>query len=273
MVTKIVAILNITPDSFSDGGKYNSPQNALKQLKKLLQEGADMIDIGAESTRPGHIPVTAEEEWQRLENILPQIIQEVKTFNKKNNKKVTTSIDTRNFETAKKSYELGIDIINDVDGLIDDRTIDFIAQNNITTILMHNLAIKPVKGVLVNEHTNMTLEILKWARKKVNYLQKKGVKRSQLIFDVGIGFGKTPLQSIRILKNINAYRSLALPLYVGHSKKRFLKEVDFSAYHKKTEEFSSEQKTLVVSKYLIDQEIEYLRVHDAAGHKKLLDKS
>lgn len=267
--TKIVAILNITPDSFSDGGKYNNPNTAIEQLKILLRDGADMIDIGAESTRPGHIPISPQEEWQRLEHILPQVIVEVKRFNQEHHTNITTSIDTRHYETAKKAYEMGVDLINDVDGLIDERTIDLIAQHNIPTILMHNLAVKPVPNILVNEHTNLTLEIIRWARKKITSLQQRGVKRSQLIFDVGIGFGKTQTQAIRILKHINAYRSLGLPLYVGHSKKRFLDEIDFGAYQKKGQILNREDKTLIISNYLIEQDVDYIRVHDVASHRQL----
>ncbi|MBU6338473.1 MAG: dihydropteroate synthase [Rickettsiales bacterium] len=318
MPTKIVGILNITPDSFSDGGKFTSLDNAITHLKEMLNDGADMIDIGAESTRPGFTPVSTEEEWKRLEKILPAITSEVKNFNQKTGKKVTTSIDTRHFETAKKAFENGVDIINDVDGLIDDRTIEFIAKNNITTILMHNLSVPAVEGTLINRHLNLTDEIIKWAQEKISYLMQKGVKKSQLIFDVGIGFGKDSLQSIRILKNIDAFRVLGLPLYVGHSKKSFLDAIDFSemgelepvpklftsdrrlfcADDKK--QFSSDMqlseenfpksdaskeprdeakssllpcvvweqppdranKTLVISKYLIKKNVDFIRVHD-----------
>jgi dihydropteroate synthase len=259
MHTKLVGILNITPDSFSDGGKFNSPDNAIPHLKTLLEDGADMIDIGAESTRPGFTPVDVKEEWRRLEIILPQIVLEVKNFNQKTGKNVTTSIDTRHFETAKKSYELGVDIINDVDGLIDDRTIELIAENNITTILMHNLKVPPIDNVIINKHINLTDEILKWAESKISYLEKKGVKKSQLIFDVGIGFGKDALQCIRILKNIDSFRVLGLPLYVGHSRKSFLKAINFCD---KNNPLNNDQKTQIISKYLSAKNIDFVRIHD-----------
>jgi len=247
MLTKIVGILNITPDSFSDGGKFNSFDDALNHLKQMLEEGADMIDIGAESTRPGFTPVEEKEEWRRLEKILPEIIFEVKKFNQK---------------TAKKSHKLGVDIINDVDGLIDDRTVELIAKKNITTILMHNLPVPEVKGALINKHINLTNEIIKWAQEKISYLEKKGVKKSQLIFDVGIGFGKDALQSIRILKNIDAFRILGLPLYVGHSKKSFLDAINFSDFHLPNENYDKAKKTLIVSKYLAKKNVDFIRVHD-----------
>lgn len=270
MTTKLVGILNVTPDSFSDGGKFNSVENAISHLKKMLSDGADMIDIGAESTRPGFTPVSIEEEWKRLQELLPQIIHEVQKFNQQNNKKVTTSIDTRHFETAKKAFEIGVDIINDVDGLIDDRTVDFIAQNNITTILMHNLKVPAIEENLINKHLNLIAEIIKWAKEKISYLEKRGVKKSQLIFDVGIGFGKNSLQSIRILKNIDEFRVLELPLYVGHSKKSFLEAIDFSEI---AESLDRSEKTLIISNYLIKKNIDFIRVHDVEKNKFLIQNS
>lgn len=256
--TKIVGILNITPDSFSDGGKFDAFDAALNHLKKMLEEGADVIDIGAESTRPQATPIKALEEWRRLEKILPTIISEVKKF-----PKVLTSIDSYHFETIKKSHDLGVDIINDVSGLVDERIIEFIAEKNITTILMHNLAIHANPDLIVNQHLSINDEILNWAREKISALEKKGVKKSQLIFDPGIGFSKDAQQSIRILKNIDAYRILDLPLYVGHSKKSFLDALKIDG--------DRAQKTLLISKFLAEKNIEFLRVHDVKENKKALE--
>lgn len=270
MVSRIVGILNITPDSFSDGGKFSSFDAAIFQLKKMLEDGADVIDIGAESTRPKATPIDAKTEWQRLEKILPAVLLEVKKFNKKNNKKIQTSIDSYHFETIKKSHELGIDIINDVSGLIDEKIIEFIAEKNITTILMHNLSVPTNPDLVINPYLNVVEEILNWAREKISYLEKKGVKKSQLIFDVGIGFGKNAKQSIRILKNIDAFRVLGLPLYVGHSKKSFLDEVDCSDSSSDKKDLNRAAKTLIISKYLAEKNIEFLRVHDVKENLKIL---
>ena len=264
---KLVGILNITPDSFSDGGKFNSFEGALNHLRELLKDGADIIDIGAESTRPKSTPISDEEEWKRLEKILPRIISEVKIFNKTSNRKVQTSIDSYHFQTIKKSHELEIDIINDVSGLIDDKIIDLIAEKNITTILMHNLAIAANPSLIVNKNLNITEEILRWASTKIDYLTKKGVKKSQLIFDPGIGFAKDAAQSIRILKNIDAYRVLNLPLYIGHSKKSFLDAVNCSDFSENKKDLNRAEKTLVISKYLMKKGVDFIRVHDVKEHK------
>jgi dihydropteroate synthase len=255
MVTKIVAIMNLTPDSFSDGGKFNSLASALKHLQKIIVQGAAIIDVGAESTRPAAKAISPEEEWRRLEQILPAIIAAVK----KAPEKIKISIDSRHFETIKKSCELGIDIINDVSGLTDEKIIEFIAAKNLTTILMHNLQVPAASEVVINKNINLTSEILKWAREKIYYLEQKKVKKSQLIFDPGIGFNKDALQSIGILKNIEAFKILGLPLYIGHSKKSFLEAIDFSAFGTN---LNRGQKTVIISKYLAKKNVDFLRVHD-----------
>jgi dihydropteroate synthase len=264
MKTKLVGILNVTPDSFSDGGKFNSLDAALNQLKKLLVDGADVIDIGAESTRPKATPIGPKEEWNRLEKILPAAIIEVKKFNAKTGKKVPVSIDSYHFETIQKAYEAGIEIINDVSGLADEKIVEFIAEKNLQTILMHNLAIHANPELVINPHLDINWEILNFARQKISYLEKRGVKKSQLIFDPGVGFAKDALQSIRILKDIDAFRVLGLPLYVGHSKKSFLDALDI--------EGDRASKTLEVSKFLIAKKVEFLRIHDVGEHQKILAK-
>lgn len=265
MKTKIVGILNITPDSFSDGGKFNSPESALIHLQQMLQDGADVIDIGAESTRPKSTPISAEEEWRRLEKILPKVVANVKEFNATTGKKIQTSIDSYHFETIQKAHELGVDIINDVSGLVDEKIIEFVARKNVTTVLMHSLSVPTDPNLVINPNLNVTAEILGWAEKKISDLVAQGVKKSQLIFDPGIGFGKDALQSIRILKNIDAYRVLGLPLFIGHSKKSFLDAIDFSDFGFAVEGDRA-QKTLIISRYLAMKGVDYLRVHDVAGH-------
>ena len=262
-MVKIVGILNVTPDSFSDGGKFDSLDAALIHLKKMIAEGADVIDIGAESTRPKATPIGAEEEWRRLEKILPAVISEVK----KSSKKIKTSIDSYHFATIKKSHELGVDVINDVSGLADEKIVDFIAAKNIETVLMHNALVPAIPDTVINRNLNLVSEMLKWAEEKITFLQKKNVRKSQLIFDVGIGFGKDALQSIRVLKNIDSFRILGLPLYVGHSKKSFLEAIDFSDFG---EGLDRGEKTLVISDYLVKKGVEFLRVHDVEGHVQLV---
>lgn len=255
-MTKIVGILNVTPDSFSDGGKFDSLDAALTHAQQMIADGADVIDIGAESTRPKSTPITAKEEWTRLEKILPAVVALAKQ------RGVQTSIDSYHFTTIQKAHALGVDIVNDVSGLVDEKIVEFIAEKNITTILMHNLAIHAHPDLVINRHLNLNREILHWATQKISALEKKNVRKSQIIFDPGIGFAKDALQSIGILKNIDSYRALGLPLYIGHSKKSFLDAIDIAG--------NRTEKTLEISKFLAGKNVEYLRVHDVKAHHLLL---
>jgi dihydropteroate synthase len=256
--SKIVGILNLTPDSFSDGGKYFDEKKALFYLEEMLISGADIIDIGAESTRPSAQILNAQEEIARLENILPKLIFAIKNFNKIHHKNIQASIDSYHLETIIFAHKIGVEIINDVSGLIDEKIIDYIAQNNLTAILMHNLAIHSNPELIVNRDLNVVDEIISWAHHKINYLTTRKIQKSQLIFDPGIGFAKNSTQSIRILKNINAFRVLNLPIYVGHSKKSFLDALNIPSQP----HLDRTAKTLILSQYLAQKNVEYLRVHD-----------
>ena len=265
--SKIVGILNLTPDSFSDGGKYFDEKKALFYLEEMLISGADIIDIGAESTRPNAQILNAQEEIARLENILPKLIFAIKNFNKIHNKNIQASIDSYHLETIIFAHKIGVEIINDVSGLIDEKIIDYIAQNNLTAILMHNLAIHSNPDLIVNRDLNVVEEIISWAHQKINYLTARKIQKSQLIFDPGIGFAKNSTQSIRILKNINAFRVLNLPIYVGHSKKSFLDAINIPSQPN----LDRTAKTLILSQYLAQKNVEYLRVHDVKENVGAID--
>jgi dihydropteroate synthase len=265
--SKIVGILNLTPDSFSDGGKYFDEKKALFYLEEMLMSGADIIDIGAESTRPNAQILNAQEEIARLENILPKLIFAIKNFNKIHHKNIQTSIDSYHLETIIFAHKIGVEIINDVSGLIDEKIIDYIAQNNLTAILMHNLAIHSNPELIVNRDLNVVDEIINWAHQKINYLTARKIQKSQLIFDPGIGFAKNSTQSIRILKNINAFRVLDLPIYVGHSKKSFLDTLNIPSQPN----LDRTAKTLILSQYLAQKNVEYLRVHDVKENFGAID--
>jgi dihydropteroate synthase len=264
---KIVGILNLTPDSFSDGGKYFDEEKALFHLDEMLVSGVDIVDIGAESTRPNAQILQAQEEISRLENILPKLISAVKNFNKIHHKNIQTSIDSYHLETIIFAHKIGVEIINDVSGLIDEKIIDYIAQNNLTAILMHNLAIHSNPDLIVNRDLNVVDEIINWGQQKIAYLTSKKIQKSQLIFDPGIGFAKNSTQSIRILKNINALRVLNLPIYVGHSKKSFLDAINISSQPN----LDRTAKTLILSQYLAQKNVDYLRVHDVKENIEAID--
>lgn len=274
-MTKIVAILNITPDSFSDGGKFFAAEKTLQHLQKILEEGADVIDVGAESTRPGATAINAAEEWLRLENILPQIIENTKRFNKKTGKKVQISIDSYHFETIKEAFAMGVEIVNDVSGLEDEKIVDLVAKTGVKTVFMHSLSVPTNPEIIINDAINVVDEILRWGREKIAFLEAHGVKKSQLIFDPGIGFSKNAGQSIRILKNIERFKELGVPIYVGHSKKRFFDEIFKNATSPENKEELMKlraQKTLLVSEFLASKNVDFIRVHDVLENKKAISE-
>lgn len=267
MVTEFFGILNLTPDSFSDGGKFNQLESALKQTQKMIDEGADIIDIGAESTRPNSTPISHEIEWDRIKNILPEIIK----LAHNNNKKI--SLDSRHYQTIKKALDLGIDIINDVSGFCDPNMINLASKSQKLIILMHNLGVPAKKEVIIDKNLDVIKTIIEWSLSKIELLEKHNIKRENIIFDPGIGFGKDAQQSIYILENIDKFKILKTKILVGHSRKSFLDHIKFDHNFK----LNSEEKfvedirdiqTLIVSKMLQEKGVDYLRVHNISLHRK-----
>jgi 2-amino-4-hydroxy-6-hydroxymethyldihydropteridine diphosphokinase / dihydropteroate synthase len=249
----LMGILNITPDSFSDAGKFISVPNALAQAEKLVREGAEVIDIGAESTRPGGAtPVLPEAEWVLLEPVLTAL----KEHSKQWVFKPKLSIDTRHHIVAERAMQLGIDWINDVSGFVDPNMRALAAGSPVKCVIMHNLGVPAQKNIVLASHPNICEQILDWAKQRFNVLLDAGIAANQLIFDIGIGFGKTPQQSMFLLKNIKQFRRLNCPLLVGHSRKSFLNLVTAKPFSERDFE------TAIVSYQLAAQGVDYLRVHN-----------
>lgn len=248
MRLKIWGILNITPDSFSDGGKYFSIESSLKHAQGLIDLGADVIDIGAESTRPGAKVLSFEEEWGRLKDILP-LIKEIK-------KNVLVSLDTTKGEIVKKAINY-IDIINDVSGFGDPAMLDIVRNSGLPAVLMHNLGVPADPSKTVSEELNIMEEIPKWFAKKLETLQI-----TNLILDPGIGFGKTAAQSLEIIKNISALHKFNLPILVGHSRKSYMKLLDID---------DKDTATAIVSVHLAQKKVQHIRVHNVALNKQFLE--
>lgn len=261
MSTKLVGILNLTPDSFSDGGKFLAPALALAQAEKLIKDGADILDVGAESTRPGAELLSAEEEWGRLELALAQIIRAARAA------KVTISLDTRHPENAARGIKLGVDWINDESGLENPAMLELLAKANCKIVLMHSLGIPADPAKHLPESEDVIAHLLDWFEKRLVQLNVAGIARERIILDPGIGFGKTPLQSLCLLLNIGKLKKLGLPLFVGHSRKSFLTLF--------TEKPAAERDelTLAFSAMLAAACVEYIRVHEIAQHYRLLHRS
>lgn len=251
-IPKLMGIVNITPDSFSDGGSNDTVEQTLTNTIKLFNDGAEIIDFGAESTRPNAIPISPEEETSRL---LPKLA-EISSYWSKQTWRPKISIDTRNFQTAAKALQYPIDFINDVSGVEDPKMSALLAEANVYVVFMHNL------GIPVNLNNCFSLaedpinEILDWALARKQLLLRAGIKYEKLIFDPGIGFGKTASQSLQILKQIKKFNILNLPLLVGHSRKSFLNLCTDRNFAERDHE------TAVISENLARNNVQYLRVHN-----------
>jgi dihydropteroate synthase len=208
---KIMGILNVTPDSFSDGGKYLSIENACKHAENMIKEGVDIIDIGAESTRPGASKIDLKEEWKRIAPVLKNI---------RNMTEIPLSIDTYKAEIAYRSLNDGADIINDISGLMFDKEmINVVAKAGCPIVVMH------IKGnprnMQINPHyDNLMEEIFLFFKKQIQFTKSRGIK--QIIIDPGIGFGKRYEDNFEIIRRLSEFQCLGYPILVGPSRKSFI---------------------------------------------------
>lgn len=254
----LVGILNITPDSFSDGGKFFDESAAFQQVRQLAEAGAEVIDLGAESTRPHAKTIDPETEWQRLFPVLNHILTIKSTFIIP----PKISIDTRHAHVAKKALDLGADWINDVSGLDDEKMRHAVADQACDVVFMHHLGIPVDKNRVISFHEDPVLHVYQWAEKRIHELNGEGIDASRLIFDVGIGYGKTPEQSLALIKHVSDFRKLGVRLLIGHSRKSFLTQF--------TEKPASERdlETTVISLFSANQGVDYLRVHNVDDHAR-----
>jgi len=199
-----MGILNVTPDSFSDGGRFNSRDRAVEQARKLVADGADIVDVGAESTRPGHTPITADDEWARLEPLLEPLLEEVDA---------PFSIDTYKAATARRATELGVVVVNDVWGLQHDAEMaDTVAEAGAALVAMHN-----------RTETDPAIDIVADLRRffdhSLDLAQRAGIPSERIILDPGIGFGKTKQQNLAALRATTELQDYGLPILIGISRK------------------------------------------------------
>lgn len=260
--TYLMGILNVTPDSFSDGGKFNTPEKAFEQAKILIESGADIIDIGGESTKPFSKQISIEEEINR---VIP-VIQKIRDFNKN----IPISIDTRNSLTAKESLKAGADIINDISGLEWDLKMTEVAlEFSAPVIIMHSKSSPDIMQINPAYEKNIIDSIYESLSDKVKKAVSFGIKTENIIIDPGIGFGKTFEHNIEIIKRISEFKSLGCPLLVGISRKSFISNI----LNKVSEE--REEANIAVNSFLASQGVNIIRVHDVKKHFnafKVLDK-
>lgn len=251
----LMGILNITPDSFSDGGFFQHPDAALSHAIRLIHQGATLIDVGAESTRPHATPISPELEWQRLEPTLTALLHILPTLYIQ----PSISVDTRHPETAEKALTLGVHMINDVSGLENPRMCDVLQKAHCDVIMMHHQGIPADKNKTLPLNISSVDLLYEWGKKRIEDLEKKGITQNRIILDVGIGFGKTPHQSLSLLSALSHFKSLNTRLMVGHSRKSFLSLFTDKPFNERDIE------TLIVS-LSIAQDVDYLRVHNIEQH-------
>ena len=204
--TYIMGILNVTPDSFSDGGKWNDMDNALRHTESMIADGADILDIGGDSTRPGHTPVGAQEE---IERILPVIEAVKKRFD------IPISVDTYKGSVAEESLKNGADLINDIWGLkYDPEMAPVIAKYNAPCCLMHNKA--------NTEYNNFIVDMLAETQECVNIAKRAGIADDKIILDPGVGFGKNYEMNLMTMDNLELFQKLGYPVLLGTSRKSMI---------------------------------------------------
>ena len=246
--TLVMGILNVTPDSFSDGGRYNNLDSAMKQAERLISEGADIIDVGGESTRPGHIQITSEEEISRVVPIIEKISKNLDTI---------ISIDTYKYDVAKEAIKAGANIINDIWGLQYDNgeMAELVKKSNLPLIAMHNQ-----NDEVYNK--DIMLVLREFFEKTFKIADKYGIDRDTIILDPGLGFGKNVEQNIEVLSRLNELKDMGFIL-LGASKKRFIgKLLNDLPFDERVEG------TVATTVIGIERGVDIVRVHNVLENKR-----
>jgi len=246
----VMGILNLTPDSFSDGARFQGLDVALAQAKRLADGGADILDVGAESTRPGHTPVPADEEWRRLEPVLGPLVEHIA---------LPLSIDTYKAEIARRALALGFSVVNDVWGLQRDPEMAVtVAQAGAAVVIMHNRE-------NVDREIDIVEDMLRFFERSLALAEVAGVPRTHVLIDPGIGFGKSRAQNLAALKATDRLKStFGLPVLIGVSRKRMFGEILGAGVDDRL------IGTLAANLATLARGANVFRVHDAAEHRAAL---
>lgn len=209
---RVMGVVNVTPDSFSDGGRFLDPEAAVAQAERLVAEGADLIDIGGESTRPGATPVSSEAEWRRVEPVLRGLVGRLS---------VPISVDTRHADVAASAVDAGADLVNDVEGLRSEAMRRVVARTGAAAVVMH---MRGTPGTMQDDlvYADVRDEVFRWLAERTEAAVAEGVAPDRLLVDPGLGFGKSAEQSFELLSHAGEFRSLGYPVLVGASRKSFL---------------------------------------------------
>lgn len=252
---RLMGIVNVTPDSFSDGGQFLEVNEAVRHALLLAEQGADILDIGGESTRPGATPVPVEEELRRVIPVIEQVARQTS---------VPISIDTTKARVAREALWAGARIVNDISGLQFDPEMPAVCRELQAGIVCMHIQGTPQTMQIAPHYDDVVKEVREYFCERYQALTAAGILAEQLVWDPGIGFGKTAEHNLQLLSHTAELRPHQRPLLIGHSRKRFLKrivgrEVDERLFA-----------TLGVSAALAAQKVDILRVHDVAAHRDLL---
>jgi len=254
---KLVGIVNVTPDSFSDGGQFFSAEQALKQVLLLHEQGASVIDIGAQATSPRAKMLSAQEELQRLQPVLDALTPVI------DEKKLLISIDSFAEETVHYCLQhYPIHWINDVKGVLSTSCLKQIAAQGCQLVINHSISMPPSQDAVIPFDVAPIQTISTWAEQKIDYLHRCGFSQKQMIIDPGIGYGKTPYQNIALFQQIDQLKALGCPVLVGHSRKLFINL--FNPIEPKDRDIE----TLAISQILAQHGVDYLRVHNVQAHQR-----
>ncbi|MFH1378540.1 MAG: dihydropteroate synthase [Planctomycetota bacterium] len=253
----IMGILNCTPDSFSDGGQCNTPEKSVERALDMLSDGADIIDIGGESTRPGSDAVPPDEETRRVLPVIRDILRQAPD--------ALISIDTRKPSVARAALDAGAALINDVSPLSDDPEMLSVALDyGVPFVLMH-IQGEPKTMQVRPTYDDVMTDILRFLSVRINELVDKGVPRDRIITDPGIGFGKTVEHNLRLIANLDRFRQLGVATLLGHSRKRFIDDCLSVPMAER------DSVTLAVSAFsVLSTGVDILRVHDVRSHARML---
>lgn len=253
---RIMGILNVTPDSFSDGGQFFTVQAAVDRAKRMEDEGADILDIGGESTRPYSQAATAEDELQRVAPVLEKLQGKLT---------IPISIDTMKAKVASAAVELGASIINDVSGLEWDPEMVSVAQSTKVGVCAMHMQGTPQTMQDHPSYSNVVEEIFEYLVQRRRALESAGIDPARICLDPGIGFGKTHEHNITLVRNARRFHDTGCPILIGHSRKGFIAKL------LKNKDMHRGLGTVGVSMSLALQNIQILRVHDVAEHRQALD--
>lgn len=251
-----MGIVNLTPDSFSDGGRFVDWPEVERHVDEMVGSGAHIIDLGAESTRPGATPLTAHEELARLEPVLERLIDKYRD----RRLKPLVSVDTYHADVARRALDLGTDIVNDVSGLTDPGMIELAAAGTADFVAMHQLTLPADPRHVLPPDGDPVDAVERWLVDRLEAWRRAGIDLDRVVFDPGVGFGKTAYQSLRLLRECARFERYGLRQLVGHSRKSFL--AGFAGRDMAARDLN----TLGISLELAGRGVEILRVHNVAAH-------